>query len=419
MKKVLVVEDSVMVMKVLTHVLSRSDQVLPVYAKSFSEAKARVESGEHEFFAALVDLSLPDAPDGEVVDYTLGLDIPTIVLTGSFDEKRRADLLNKGIVDYVTKEGRYSYQYALGVLHRLIKNQRVKVLVVDDSSTARKFVSQMLRLHLYPVFEAEDGVEAIKVLLANPDIKILITDYHMPRMDGFELVKNIRVKYEKSDLIIVGLSSEGDGTLSAKFIKHGANDFLRKPFNHEEFHCRITHNVEYLEMIEKLRDAVNRDDLTGCYSRKYFFQHGGELYRNAVAANVPISLAILNLDDFRKINERYGNDVGNDIICQVATNLRRVFGRFLVARADGEEFYALLSGLPNDKACAFVDRARQVVSADSHSIDSTGDAAFAGVSLSAGVTSVTGESLDLMIARAGDCLQRAKDVGGDMTMGDD
>jgi len=172
-------------------------------------------------------------------------------------------------------------------------------------------------------------------------------------------------------------------------------------------------------MIEKLRDAVNRDDLTGCYSRKYFFQHGGELYRNAVAANVPISLAILNLDDFRKINERYGNDVGNDIICQVATNLRRVFGRFLVARADGEEFYALLSGLPNDKACAFVDRARQVVSADSHSIDSTGDAAFAGVSLSAGVTSVTGESLDLMIARAGDCLQRAKDVGGDMTMGDD
>jgi len=228
MKKVLVVEDSVMVMKVLTHVLSRSDQVLPVYAKSFSEAKARVESGEHEFFAALVDLSLPDAPDGEVVDYTLGLDIPTIVLTGSFDEKRRADLLNKGIVDYVTKEGRYSYQYALGVLHRLIKNQRVKVLVVDDSSTARKFVSQMLRLHLYPVFEAEDGVEAIKVLLANPDIKILITDYHMPRMDGFELVKNIRVKYEKSDLIIVGLSSEGDGTLSAKFIKHGANDFLRQ-----------------------------------------------------------------------------------------------------------------------------------------------------------------------------------------------
>ena len=74
-------------------------------------------------------------------------------------------------------------------------------------------------------------------MLANPDIKILITDYNMPRMDGFELVKTIRGKYEKTDLVIIGLSSDEDGSLSARFIKNGANDFLRKPFNHEEFFC--------------------------------------------------------------------------------------------------------------------------------------------------------------------------------------
>ena len=111
MKSVLVVEDSSIVMKVLRHVLARSTKIHPVYAESFAEARRLVESGEHNFFAALIDLSLPDAPNGEVVDYTLGLNIPTVVLTGSFDEKKRETLLAKGIVDYVTREGRFSYEY--------------------------------------------------------------------------------------------------------------------------------------------------------------------------------------------------------------------------------------------------------------------------------------------------------------------
>ena len=145
MKSILVVEDSAIVMKVLRHVLARSSLIHPVYASSLYEAKALVESGEYAFFAALVDLTLPDAPNGEVVDYTLALKLPTVVLTGSFDAERREVLLAKGIVDYVTKEGRFSYQYALGVLHRLIKNQTIKVLIVDDSSTQRNFIVNLHR----------------------------------------------------------------------------------------------------------------------------------------------------------------------------------------------------------------------------------------------------------------------------------
>ena len=107
-KKILVVEDSPIVTKIIRHVINTEPSIEAHYAASFTEARALVESLGDELFAALVDLNLPDAPDGEVVDYTLEKNLPTIVLTGSFDEARREKLLSKGIVDYVGKEGRYA-----------------------------------------------------------------------------------------------------------------------------------------------------------------------------------------------------------------------------------------------------------------------------------------------------------------------
>lgn len=415
MKTVLIIEDSAIVLKVLRHVLSRSSQIHPVYATSYAEAREQIESGEHTFFAALVDLTLPDAAQGEVVDYVLGQQIPTVVLTGSFDEKRRETLLAQGVVDYVTKEGRYSYDYASSVLHRLIKNQSVKVLVVDDSTTARHYVSGLLRLHLYQVVEAADGVEAIKALLEHPDIRILITDYNMPRMDGFELVKTIRAKYEKTDLIIIGLSSEGEGALSAKFIKNGANDFLRKPFNHEEFHCRISHNIEFVELVEQVRDAANRDDLTGCYNRKYFFEYGASVRDRAVQNGSPLSVAVINLDDFNSVNERYGHEIGNFVMQRIADSLTEAFDRFLLARAGGQEFFALMPGLGHDKALAYVNRVREVIGANTQLLGNE----RATITFSAGVTSDLGDSIDTMLSNAGLALQRAREAGGDLVFGDD
>lgn len=415
MRDLLVVEDSSIVMKVLRHVLSQSAQFSPHFATSFAEARALLDSGEYVFFAALVDLSLPDAPDGEVVDYTLSLKIPTVVLTGSFDERRRESLLAKGIVDYVTKEGRFSYEYALGVLNRMVKNASVKVLVVDDSPTHRHFVCGLLCLHHYQVVEAGDGREAIKVLLANPDTKILITDYNMPKMDGFELVKTIRGKFEKTDLVIIGVSSEVDGALSAKFIKYGANDFLRKPFNHEEFFCRITHNIEFLELVEKVRDAAYRDDLTGCYNRRYFFDTATEMHARAVAKTTSLSLAMIELDNFREINQHFGHELGNFVMQRMADTLRVAFDRFLLARAGGQEFFVLMPGLSNEKAVEFVDHVRQLLGAE---VQSVGDEKV-DISFSAGVTSTRGDSLDSMLNSAAACLHRAREAGGALVFGDD
>jgi len=416
MQTVLVVEDSAVVTKVLRHLLSRNSDLNPVYATSMAEVKSLFDNNDYTFFAALVDLSLPDAPNGQVVDFVLEQHIPTIVLTATFDEQKREALLSKGIVDYVTKDGRFSYEYAVGVLGRLIKNQSIKILVVEDSATQRRFIASLLSLHLYQVLEAADGREAIKVLLANPETRLLITDYHMPVMDGFELVKTIRSKYEKTDLVVIGLSSDsGEGSLSARFIKNGANDFLRKPFNHEEFFCRITHNIEFVEMVDRVRDAAHRDDLTGCYNRRYFFEKASEIYQRNSITKSPLSLVVLTLDNFRSINERFGYEVGNGVMQHAADCLNSAFNRFLLAGSGGEEFFVLLPGLGNDKAVAFVEEVRQLLAGNPFYTDE----ARVDLSFSAGVTSVTGDSIDDMLGYAEQCLHRAREAGGDLVFGDD
>jgi len=336
-------------------------------------------------------------------------------LTGSFDEEKRETLLNKGIVDYVTKEGRYSYTYAVNLINRIYLNQQIKVLVVDDSATSRNFITDILQRHLFQVLEAENGAEAIKVLLANPDIKLLITDYNMPVMDGFELVKNLRYKYEKSDLIIIGLSGEGQNSLSTKFIKNGANDFLMKPFCHEEFQCRVMHNVESLELIERIKDSANRDYLTGAYNRRYFFEVGQQHYDNAIANETPMAAVVLDLDNFKLVNDSHGHEAGDLILKRVTQVLNDCLGRFLVARAGGEEFFILLPGLDNEKALSLISKVRQIV-VSTPVVYNEEEIFF---TFSAGITNRLKASLDEQINWADVLLYRAKEAGRDILIGDD
>ncbi len=415
MKKVLIVEDSPLVMKVIRHVVSAELNFEPLYATTFAEAKAIYAESANDIFAALVDLNLPDAPDGEVVDYMLQKKVPTVVLTGSFDDQRRDALYAKGIVDYVTKEGRYSYRYAVNLINHLYTNQAIKILVVDDSQTSREFIANLLRQHLFTVVTATNGIDAIRVLLDNADIKILITDYNMPKMDGFELVRNLRHKYEKSDLVIIGLSAEGNSSLSARFIKIGANDFLAKPFNQEEFHCRVMHNVESLQLIANIRDAANRDPLTGIYNCYYFFDKGEELFVHAKRENAMLAAAVIDIDNFKQLNDSYGREVGDSVLKAVVAKLKESFSRFLLARSGGEEFYVLLPGLDNEKAITLLSTVREWVARDPITI--AGDDIY--VTFSGGVTNKLAGNLDAQISLASEYLKRAKDAGRNLIIGDD
>ena len=154
MNKVLVVEDSLTVRKILSKLLEDNPYLTPILCKDFAEATQELERGS-DFLAAIVDLNLPDAPNGESVELSLSYSIPTLVLTGNFDEFTRAQLLDLGVLDYVTKESRYSYNQVIKLIDRLRKNLTTKVLVVEDSVTSRNYICSLLKKFQFQIYEAK------------------------------------------------------------------------------------------------------------------------------------------------------------------------------------------------------------------------------------------------------------------------
>src|SRR5690606_23830397 len=139
--------------------------------------------------------------------------------------------------------------------------------------------------------------------------------------------------YDKTGLIMIGVSGESSEALSAKFIKHGANDFLRKPFHPEEFYCRIIHNLELLEQVDLLDYHADRDPLTGLYHLSYFFHHSQELATQSRDKYTPLALAVLNIDDLAEVKQHFSKKVGDLVLQHVAVLLQQMLGRFLQCRA--------------------------------------------------------------------------------------
>ncbi|REG83273.1 response regulator [Marinomonas pollencensis] len=345
MNKVLVVEDSPVVLKVLKHLLSQSDFFVPVLCASYEEAKQVLnEQDKASFFAAIVDLNLPDAEDGEIVDFVLSFSIPCVVLTATYNDALRLELLNKGVLDYITKDSRYSFEHVVGVVERLKKNQSVTALVAEDSSTSRLFIKALLEQYQFNVITVENGQEALSMLESEPNIRLLITDHNMPLINGYDLVSMLRQSARFQDLVIIGLSAEGDNALSARFIKMGANDFIKKPFYHEEFHCRVIQNLESQEMLETIRNMDALDALTQLKNRRYLFDEGQAYFDKQASSSTGVGLAMMDLDAFRQVNDIYGFMVGDALLKEIGGLILSCFPEALSARFSGEEFCIVAPG---------------------------------------------------------------------------
>jgi diguanylate cyclase (GGDEF)-like protein len=356
-RNILVVEDSPLVLKILEKMFRQQADLQPIFCASMAEAQVMLESSAELLFAAIIDLNLPDAPNGEIVDVVLHYRLPCIVLTGSFNEQRREEMLLKGVVDYVQKENQYSFDYAFRLLHRLERNRSIKILVAEDSQPTRHLIRNVLRSHLYQIHEAEDGEQALRILHEQPDFDLLITDHSMPGLSGFELTKLLRQKLKRHDLCIIGLSADSKGSLTAQFIKHGADDFLRKPFCPEELTCRVTSTLERREMLQALQRNAQIDSLN-LYNSRAFYEQAGQLLQAAVRSNRPVSVAMLDLDLFKRINDNYGHASGDAALIGFAELLQETFGQTLIGRLGGEEF-ALLSSLSALQLSAQLDQLRQ------------------------------------------------------------
>ena len=360
MKRILIVEDNKTLAKLLVKKIEMSLKYTVDVAYRFSEAKLFLK--KYDYFIALLDINLPDAPNGEVVDYVLSKGVRTIVLSANVDKEFRKKLLAKNIIDYVNKGGVQDINYIIQTLQRLEKNQNHKILVVDDSMVFRNQVKTMLENLFYEVITVAHGEEALGMSSSNLDISMVITDYYMPVMNGLELTNEIRKNYSKNELCIIAISSNNDEEINAMFLKQGANDYIKKPFSKEEFSCRINNSIEALENIQYITNHANRDYLTGLYNRRYFFENMNEYMEDLSLSGEKFAIAMLDIDFFKKINDAHGHDVGDKVIVAISEVLRANTNyRDIVARFGGEEFCIVLKNINPYSVPEILERLRQEV----------------------------------------------------------
>ncbi|MBF0426309.1 MAG: response regulator, partial [Magnetococcales bacterium] len=257
MDAVLVVEDSASFASLLQNRIVSSLSLEVVRAGTLAEARACLRTDPGRFFLALLDLNLPDAPDGEIVDVVLAHKVPCIVLTGTFQKDLQNRILDKGVLDYFVKDHIGVVDSVIHAIDRVRRNKTVNILIVDDSRSVRRAVGGLLARFGFHVLEAVDGQEALEIIESQA-VHLVVTDYQMPRIDGIQLMKKLRARYSRDELAAIGLSSFGDRDLAVQFIKAGANDFLVKPFQPEELLCRVYQNVDTIERRQDLAALLER-----------------------------------------------------------------------------------------------------------------------------------------------------------------
>lgn len=403
MFNILVVEDTKMFSNMLRRRLETLLNCYVVVAESMAEAKEVLADGENTFDVALLDLTLPDSFDGEIVDFVAPL-APSIVLTGNVKEDVREVMWGKKIADYVSKDGVHNIDYVISLVKRICHNQNFKIMVVDDSPLVLNLVNKLLSVHRFPVITAESAEEAMDKLDEHPDIQLVLTDYNMPGMDGFDLTKALRDRFSKDQLCIIGMSAQGNNIMSARFIKNGANDFINKPFIAEELYCRVNHNIETLEYIHTIKDMSNRDYLTKSYNRRYFFESGNSVVKSSKTA----ALGMLDIDYFKKVNDTYGHDAGDIVLVKFAALLDEKTGdKGIAARLGGEEFSVLLTEHSPEQAKAFFEDLRGEL--EKMPIHCSGK--VINVTVSIGVCTQCKGDLESMISAADKLLYTAKKGG--------
>ena len=406
--KILIVEDNKALAKLIAKKMEDNIEMQVDVAHSLAEAQAFLTKAK-DYFITLLDLNLPDAPNGEVVDFVASKGLPIIVLTGSMDDKTRETFMDKDIVDYVYKGNMSDVNYIFHMIDRLKNNKQYKVMVVEDVMQTRNDVKKILQNLQFQVFTAAHGEEAMNYFADNPDIKLVVSDYGMPVKDGLAVLKELREQKDKNELGVIMMTSANENVSGAVFLKNGANDFIAKPFLKEELICRVNNTIENMENINKIANFANKDFLTGLFNRRYFYDDMQGYLASLEENPMPYAVAVIEVDGLKKINDKYGQDSGDKILKLLAKKLiDDTKSSDIAARFGGGEFCVLLKNVSQEDAVKFFVGLRAAIASNPVNIKNES----VKISVSIGVTFGKSDyNVDEILELADEALYRAKQNG--------
>src|SRR5210317_315752 len=189
-----------------------------------------------------------------------------------------------------------------------------KILLVDDDQSILDILSDLMPIFGYDYAAVRSGEEAVEKL-EHESFHIVLTDMIMPNMDGMELLKHINANYPYIKVMVV-TGYERTFTYT-DVIRAGASDFISKPFNTDELEAKINRIVREIELLSQLELLSMSDGLTGLYNRRYFDTKIFEEARRANRQNHDLFLAVIDVDNLKEMNDKYGHLAGDKLLKSV------------------------------------------------------------------------------------------------------
>lgn len=447
-KKILIVDDDPTSLEIL-------ESMLPGERYSISRANNGEEALQSIFHQPpdliLLDIMMPGMDGFEVTRRIKKdrrtKDVPVIIVTSLEESDKKAQGLEEGAEEILSKPvnatellarvssmirlKEYRDQLTIRTLSgrsfgivprhekdevRGKKDEMPKILLIEDTDVDARIVENALEGEPYHLTKVYTGQQALSyVNHKKPDLILL--DIVLPDMDGFEICR--RLKEDHKDIQVVIVTCLDDLESKIKGVKLGADDFLVKPIIARELKARVKTLLEKKLHMDNLqndyRDALNRsqqDWLTGLYNHGYFHQFLGYELKRSREQGYPVSLFMIDVDDFKSYNDALGHLAGDAILREMGHVLRNNIRELdFVARYGGNEFAIVLPYVHRENAIKIGGRILKALTSHEFFHDESIDLKNPTVSIGIAVYPEEASSKEDLILQADSMLYLAKQKG--------
>ena len=307
---------------------------------------------------------------------------------------------------------------------------RLRIIVVDDDQAIRLLLRRLLTAAGHEVMEAASGQAALEMAVAEKP-QLMIVDWLMPGMDGLDLTRALRETRIGRSIYVIILTSFEDEERLVEAFEAGADDFISKPLRPRVLSARLRAGQRLIALQEeierdreeirhfaaelavtnaKLQEAAMTDFLTGFPNRRYAMERLEQEWASSTRGGRPLACLVIDLDNFKTINDAHGHDVGDTVLQQTSAALKRgLRAHDVVARTGGDEFLVICPDTNLKAALACAERVRKAVA--STAVVAGAVELHASVSVGVAVRVAGMPDCDALIKLADQGLYRAKEQG--------
>lgn len=214
------------------------------------------------------------------------------------------------------------------------------ILIVDDDPFLRETLEKLLEVVGISSNTASDGDSALKMLEKN-NYSIVLSDMKMPGIDGIDLIKKICNKY---DISVIAMTGYSEGYTYVDVINAGASDFIKKPFGIEELEAKIRRIITERNLRKELNRLSITDSLTELFNQRHFYFRLNDEIKRAKRQNTSLAIMLMDVNDFKKYNDKYGHLAGDEVLRDAGDVIRRCIREGVDSgyRYGGDEFAVIL-----------------------------------------------------------------------------